>query len=131
MRSVIRYNLVGSRFNQIESVLVLDQRAQALLSFETFEKAKASFQHAYNKLLTPSFNPSIPPSKEELEYHREVMRLIIFMPIILESSKEDCLKNLNEWRNDDPLIFRTKELLYNLNYWHCTMKDGFLKKFNS
>ncbi len=121
--------LIGSRHNQIDSILVLDKRAEALLSFETLEKAKASFRHAYDVLSSPSFTPSDPPSKEELLYHREFMRLINIAPVILEFNQEDCSKILNEWVLEGPLIFRTRESFYNIDHWHCTMKEGFLKKF--
>jgi len=46
--------LLGSRFNNMESILVQDNRASQLIYFNTFDLAKKCFATFYENLLSPS-----------------------------------------------------------------------------
>lgn len=121
--------LLGSKADGIESVIITDLETLSVSCFETFEDAKDSFAKAYNLLLAPSFTPSIPPSEEELEYHRELMRLIVFYPVIVELDRAKGPEILTEWRNEMQPVYQPAEKFYDGNYWHCPMRCGFFKEY--
>ena len=61
--------LIGSKLNDVDSLIVRDSNAPALIHFNSLEEAKPSFNSLYKILLAPSFKPSIPPRVEALNYH--------------------------------------------------------------
>lgn len=121
--------LLGSKCNEEQSLLVQDNRASRLISFPSFEAAKAAFEYAYKILLSPSFRPSIPPTPEERQYHFEFMRLIALSPVILEIEMDKCRELLLAWVKEGQNLFMTENPYFQQEYWHLQMKPGFLEKF--
>lgn len=122
--------LLGSKITGIESVVIENRQAMQLTSFETLEQAKANFIKAYDLLLAPTFTPSLPPSKEEIAYHRGFMRLATFYPVILQLPRSVYLEEFSKWRHAEIPLFQTQEKFYgDLDYWHCAMRTGFFKTY--
>ncbi|WP_300601984.1 hypothetical protein [Niabella sp.] len=121
--------LIGSKLNNIESLIVRDSNASALIHFNSLEEAKVSFNQLYSILLAPSFQPSIPPSAEELKYHQQFMMLMTFYPVVLEFERVTVKEHLLSWRKKKRSIFCTQEKFFSADYWHCPMRSGFLKEF--
>ncbi len=121
--------LIGARLMKMESVIVRDAAAGSLLHFNSLEEAKLSFKHAYNILLAPGFEPQDPPSAEEINYHQEMMRMISVLPVILAVDLDACSDELTRWKHPDAPIFAPARPIFNIRYWHCPMKTGFLEKF--
>lgn len=93
--------LIGSKLNNVDSLIVRDSEASALIHFNSLEEAKACFNSLYKILLAPSFKPSIPPSAEEIQYHQRFMMLMSFYPVVLEFDSSDyrrgCLKRASSF----------------------------------
>lgn len=121
--------LLGSKSYGEQSLLVQDNRASRLISFPTFEAAKAAFEYTYKMLLSPSFKPSVPPTTEERQYHFEFMRLIALSPVILEMEMDKCKELLLAWVKEGQNLFMTETRYFQQEYWHLQMKPGFLEKF--
>ena len=121
--------LIGSRLGSLESVIVRDAAAGSLLHFFSLHEARLSFKHAYDILLAPGFEPSDPPSTEEMLYHKEMMRMISISPVILAVDLAACSDELTRWKHPEAPVFAPPQPLFNIQYWHCPMKSGFLERF--
>lgn len=121
--------LLGSKLNDIDSLIVRDSNVSELIHFSSLNDAKNRFNFLYKILLSPSFKPSIPPSTEELHYHQHFMMLVAFNPVVLEFELADYKNHLLSWRNEKESTFYTQEKFFTTDYWYCPMKTGFIQKF--
>lgn len=124
--------LLGSRLNEVESVIITDRLTMQLFTYTSLQEAKEHFVQAYDLLLAPTFRPSFPPGKEEIAYHQGFMRLAAFYPVILQLDKNNYLEVFDKWRIAAALLFRTRDRFFgDLEYWHCPVRPGFLKTFGA
>lgn len=121
--------LIGSKLNNVDSLIVRDSEASALIHFNSLEEAKACFNSLYKILLAPSFKPSIPSSAKEMQYHQRFMMLMSFYPVVLEFDSSDYRSHLLKWRKKKKPAFCTQEKFFTGEYWHRPMRSGFLKEF--
>lgn len=120
--------LIGSKLNDLDSLIVRDSKASALIHFTSLEEAKACFNSLYKVLLAPSFKPSSPPNAKEIQYHQNFMMLMSFYPVVLEFDS-DYRSHLLKWRKKKKPAFCTQEKFFATDYWHCPMRSGFLEEF--
>lgn len=121
--------LLGSKLNNVDSLIVRDREASALIHFNSLEEAKACFHSLYKILLAPSFKPSVPPSAEEIQYHQHFMMLVSFYPVVLEFDIDSYKNHLLKWCKKKQAAFCTEEKFFKAEYWHRPMLSGFLDTF--
>lgn len=122
--------ILGSRLNDIESVIIEGKKKPGVIAFNTLELAKNSFRETYDLLLAPKFTPSFPPGKEEMKYHTEFMQLISFSPVFVELDRKNASDIIKAWIDQGSEVFETEDkFLQRKDYWHVPMRTGFLERF--
>lgn len=123
--------VLGSKLNEMESIILEKGETMGVVGFSTLESAKNSFKDSYDLLLVPQFTPSFPPSSKEMQYHTAFMKLISFYPIFVEIDKKNASEVLMEWRDKAHDVFQTEENFFMREYWHMPMRTGFFEKFGA
>lgn len=121
--------ILGSKLNDVESIIVSDKKKTTVVSFSTLELAKDSFKKTYDLLLAPKFTPTFPPGKEEMKYHTEFMKLMSFCPVFVELETKNVADILKSWIAPGKDFFRAEEKFFPDDYWHVPMRTGFLERF--
>jgi|GEM_PF-2414641 len=121
--------ILGSKLNNVESLIVTKDTRLNIVAFETLDMAKSAFKSTYDMLLAPTFTPSQPPSDQEMKYHSQFMRLIHFYPVFLGIDKKSAPTILEKWKDGSQHLFQPRENYCGADYWHLPMRPGFFKEF--